>query len=131
MSSDIKLSLYWISLSAGTIVGGEAADVNNYRPISKLSCLVKMLELLANSQLKSFLYENSVLFNYQSGFRERHSTISATTLVLNDLYMAIDRKKHCAAIFIDLSKAFDTVDHTLLLRNLQKIGFDTNTLKWT
>ena len=45
--------------------------------------------------------------------------------------MAIDRKKHCAAIFIDLSKAFDTVDHTLLLRNLQKIGFDTNALKWT
>uniref|UniRef100_A0A3B1IPA0 Reverse transcriptase domain-containing protein n=1 Tax=Astyanax mexicanus TaxID=7994 RepID=A0A3B1IPA0_ASTMX len=111
--------------------GGEATELNNYRPISKLSCLAKSLESLVNSQLKSFLNENSILSNYQSGFREGHSTISAVTLVLNDLYSDCIQKKHCAAVFIDLTKAFDTVGHTLLLRNLKKIGFDAKALEWS
>lgn len=109
---------------------GDAADLNNYRPISTKSCLSKILESLVNNQLKSFLYENSVLSNYQSGFRERHSTISATMLVWNDLNMALDGKKFCAAIFIDLTKAFDTVDLDVLLDSLHKIGFSNNALRW-
>ena len=66
----------------------------------------------------------------QSGFRARHSTISAASLVVNDVIAALDNKQHCAALFVDLSKAFDTVDHHLLLHKLSLIGFDHMSLEW-
>ena len=104
--------------------------MNNYRPISKLSCLSKILESLINSQLKSFLSLSSFLSPSQSGFRARHSTISAASLVVNDVIAALDNKQHCAALFVDLSKAFDTVDHHLLLNKLSLMGFDHMSLQW-
>ena len=70
--------------------GGDRGDLNNYRPISKLSCLAKIMESLVNNQVKIFLSEHSVLSPHQSGFREKHSTISATTLVVNDFASALD-----------------------------------------
>ena len=72
----------------------------------------------------------SVLNPHQSGFRAGHSTITATTLVVSDIISGIDKQKHCAALFINLSKAFDTVDHTLLLQRVCGIGFDARTWKW-
>ena len=110
--------------------GGDKTDVNNYTPISKLSCLSKILESLICEQLKEFLSTHSLLSPSQSGFRANHSTVSAASLVLNDIVSAVDNKKQCAALFIDLSKAFDTVNHSLLLRRLQNIGCDSNSLKW-
>ena len=109
---------------------GDKVVLNNYRTISKLSCLAKILESLANNQLKSFLSNFSLLNPHQSGFRAKHSTIPAVTLVSNDIDSALDNKHHCAALFVDLSKAFDTVDHTLLVQRLKEIGFDFNTLTW-
>lgn len=96
--------------------GGDKNDLNNYLPISKLPCLAKILESLVNDQFKSFLLDNSVLSPNQSGFRAKHSTITATTKVLNDIISDIDERKYCAALFVDLTKAFDTVDHALLLQ---------------
>lgn len=110
--------------------GGDKNDRNNYRAISKLSCLAKILESLVNNQLKSFLSSNSVLNPHQSGFRAKHSTVTATTLVINDIITAVNKGQYCAALFVDLSKAFDTVDHALLLQRLHDIGFDCNTCKW-
>ena len=79
--------------------GGDISDLNNYRPISKLSCLSKILESLINSQLCSFLSSNCILSTYQSGFRPGHSTISAASLVVNDIVGSLDKKQHCAALF--------------------------------
>ena len=110
--------------------GGDVNDRNNYRPISKLSCLGKTLEALVNDQLKMFLSNYSILNPFQSGFRAKHSTITATTLIVNDIFSAVDKRKHCAALFIDLSKAFDTVDFELLLNILHKTGFDGDTCSW-
>ncbi len=110
--------------------GGETDILNSYRPISKLSCLAKILESLVNDQLKSFLSAHSILCTHQSGFTEKHRTITVATLVLNDVISALDNKKHCAALFIDLSEAFDTVDHTLLLKKLLNIGFDDVAFNW-
>ena len=110
--------------------GGDRADLNNYRPISKLPCLAKTLETLVNNQLKPFLSEFSILSPQQSGFRTNHSTISAVTLVKNDIATALDKKQHCAALFVDLSKAFDTVDHGLLLEKLKNIGLDDMAHRW-
>lgn len=88
--------------------GGEPTNVNNYRPISKLCILAKLFERIISDQLKEFLESNNILSPLQSGFRKQHSTITATLKVLNDLIEAMDSKKYCVALFIDLSKAFDT-----------------------
>ena len=110
--------------------GGDRDNLDNYRPISTLPCLAKVLETLVNSQLKSFLSSHSILSPHQSGFRPNHSTITAITLVTNDITSALDRRKHCAALFVDLSKAFDTVDHQLLLKRLSDIGLDMDACAW-
>lgn len=89
-----------------------------------------MFESLINEQLKRYLTENSILNPMQSGFRQGHSTVTAVTVVTNDILNGLDNKKSCAAIFIDLSKAFDTVDHHHLLERLQITGFSSTVLRW-
>lgn len=104
--------------------------VNNYRPISTLCILAKVFERLVSNQLKDFLEETSILSRYQSGFRKKHSTVSAALKVLNDIIEALDLKKVCAALFIDLSKAFDTVDHNILIDTLHKVGLSEHAVSW-
>jgi hypothetical protein len=76
------------------------------------------------------LSANNILQDYQSGFRKGHSTITAATLVSNNIITALDSKKFCAALFIDLSKAFDSADHKLMLQRLGYIGLSEAALKW-
>jgi hypothetical protein len=66
----------------------------------------------------------------QSGFRPGHRSVSATKLVLDDVLNCLDHKKYCAALCIDLSKAFDTVDHSLLIQKLSEMGPDMESCKW-
>ena len=66
----------------------------------------------------------------QSGLRPGHSTVSAATLVLEDVLYCFENTNHCAALFIDLSKAFDMVDHFLLLQRLSEIGLDQASCNW-
>lgn len=110
--------------------GGDPSELNNYRPISKLPALAKVLESLVNSQLKNYLSANNILSEAQSGFRTGHSTISAALSVTNDIINTLDKKQHCAALFIDLSKAFDSVDHALLLTRLSSIGLSHRAVGW-
>ena len=77
--------------------------------------------------LKAYLQENNILHGMQSGFRSGHSTVSATLKVLN----ALDNKLRCVSVFIDLSKAFDSVDHTVLLQRLKCCGITGHTLDWS
>ena len=72
-----------------------------------------MFESLTNALPRSLFTSKSILNVHQSGFRPGHSTFSAASLVLNDGVNCLDRKKQCAALFIDLSKAFNTVDRSL------------------
>ena len=81
--------------------------INNNRPISKLSVLNKVLESIESQQLKEFLSTNSILSEFQSAFRKQHNTSTAALKVLNDFIEFLDNKQHCAALFVDLSKAFD------------------------
>uniref|UniRef100_A0A8C2Q2T0 ribonuclease H n=1 Tax=Cyprinus carpio TaxID=7962 RepID=A0A8C2Q2T0_CYPCA len=103
--------------------------MDNYRPISKLSVLAKIFESLVSDQLKDFLIVNNILIPFQSGFRKGYSTITAATKVVDDIVSAIDCKESCAALFIHLSKAFDTVDHAILLKRLSKIGMSDNAIE--
>ncbi len=109
--------------------GGDQSNPNNYRPISKLSALAKVLEGLISDQLKDYLETKNILNDLQSGFRKKHSTVTATMKVLNDFISVIDSKEYCVALFLDLSKAFDTVD---LLCPGSEIGgyWNPKAVKW-
>lgn len=83
-----------------------------------------------NTQLTIYLVNNNILSEFQSGFRKHHSCVTATTKVLNDIHTSLDNKSTCAALFVDLSKAFDTVDHSILLNKLCLIGITDTPLLW-
>ena len=95
--------------------GGDQANPNCYRPISILPCLLKVLENLVNNQLTGFLDVYSILFGMQSGFCSGYGCVTTTLKVLNYVTTALDSKQCCAAIFIDLTKAFDRVDHSIIV----------------
>ena len=100
----------------------DAADANSYRPISNLSVISKLLERLIVQQLMEYLTSANLLPQLQSGFRQGHSTETAVLRVLSDLLQAVDRGDVAALVLIDLSAAFDTVDHEvgLLLQRLSE-----------
>ena len=104
---------------------------SNYRPISKLNFQSKVLEKVILLQLSPYLCENNILDPFQSGFRPGHSTETALVKVLNDLLLADDDHKCSVLLLLDLSAAFDTVDHTILLDRLkQGAGITGTALMW-
>lgn len=109
---------------------GDPAILDNYRPISKLSVLAKNFESIVSDQIKEYLTNNCILSPAQSGFRKKHSTITAAVKVVNDIISSMDSRNSCAALFVDLSKAFDTVNHGILLHSLYNIGMSVKTLSW-
>uniref|UniRef100_A0A8C6KGR8 Reverse transcriptase domain-containing protein n=1 Tax=Nothobranchius furzeri TaxID=105023 RepID=A0A8C6KGR8_NOTFU len=110
--------------------GGDPAVLTNYRPISNLSVLSKIMESLVSVQLKEFLSINDILSKCQSGFRKGYSTTTAVMKVVNDIIVVLDRKQFCASLFIDLSKAFDTVDHAILINRLISLGLSEHSVAW-
>ena len=83
-----------------------------------------------NNQLTGFLDVYSILLGMQSGFCSGYGCVTATLKVLNDVTIALDSKQYCAAIFIDLAKAFETVDHSILVGQLRSIGVSEGSLAW-
>lgn len=102
---------------------GNTKDLNNYRPISCLSILDKVIEKLLASRITAFTQRFNLIYAYQYGFRSGSSTLSACSDLVDDIYGSLDSKKIAAALFIDLKKAFDTVDHSMLVKKLDILGF--------
>ena len=109
---------------------GDPLCMDNYRPISLLSCFSKNFEKIACIRLSIFLENNKLLSDNQFGFRSNHSTVHPMLKFMNHVSNALNKKKHCIAIFCDLRKAFDTVDHEILFKKLERLGICGSTLKW-
>jgi len=101
---------------------GDKTNPSNYRPISLLSIFDKILEKLMYKRLYSFLNKNSILYQYQFGFRRHHSTSLALLELTDSLYSHLDTHDMVIGMYFDLQKAFDTVDHNILLRKLYNYG---------
>jgi hypothetical protein len=93
--------------------------VSNYQPISLLSIFNKILEKLMYKRLLKFLEQNQVLFDGQFGFLSNLSTTHEILLITDKIKKAIENKLYSCGIFLDVRKAFDTVNHTILLKNLK------------
>ena len=102
----------------------------NYRPISLLSIVNKILEKLMYARLISFINKHKLLYKYQFGFRKNHSTALALIEITDNIIKDLESGKCSAGIFIDFKKAFDTVDHNILLSKLEHYGIRGQTLEW-
>ena len=109
--------------------GGAHADINNYRPISILPTLSKLIEKFMQTHLMTYLNTFDVLHQFQSGFRSGHSTETSLTLMTERWLKAINEGKIVGTIMVDFRKAFDLVDHDLLLHKLSLYKCGTNFLR--
>lgn len=102
--------------------GGDRYDVNNYRPISVISCIAKILEKILNNRLISYLNKHNILSSSQYGFRKGLSTQDAARALTGEIVNNVDKGRKCLTVFLDLKKAFDTVSVPILLHRLETIG---------
>ena len=109
----------------------DADDVNSYRPISNLSFASKLVERVVASRYREHVERQKLFPARQSAYRRHHSTETAVVCVVNDIIRAIDKGKVSGLVLLDLSAAFDTVDHPTLLNVLHsRFGFDDIPLTW-
>ena len=109
---------------------GDSSLFSNYRPISVLPVFSKILEKLVYNRLLSFLDKNCILYDKQFGFRKKVSTSMALIHLIDKITEALDNKEHVLGVFLDVSKAFDTVDHEILLNKMYKYGIRGQPLNW-
>ena len=110
--------------------GGPSEDPSNYRPISILPIVSKGTEKHDTKHLFAYLNKYKLLHEAQSGFRKHHSCQTALIKLINDWLSHIDRGNIVGAIFFDLKKAFDVVDHEMLLQKLALYGVRGTSLRW-
>ena len=109
---------------------GDDMVYTNYRPVSILPIVSKIIERLMYNRLLSFLNKHKVLYDYQFGFRQKYSTYMALLTLVDRVSNALDQGDAVIGIFLDFSKAFDTVDHSILLEKLQWYGIRGIPLAW-
>ena len=108
----------------------DASDLSNYRPVSNLPFLSKVLERVVNTQLTRYITENNLQEKFQSAYRQHHSTETALIRVQNDILLALSERKASLLLLLDLSAAFDTVEHTALIDVLCDLGLTENVISW-
>ena len=106
-------------------------DMKNYRPVSNLSFISKLLEKVVANRIHAHMEETNTTNPFQSAYRKSHSTETALLRIHNDVLMAMDKGKVTALTLLDLSAAFDTIDHQILVNRLEKwYGISGSALRW-
>ena len=109
---------------------GSTTLPKNYRPISLLPLISKIFEKVVHDQTLAFLDENKRLYKFQSGFRRNFSTDSCLSYLSNKIANGFESGLHTGMILVDLQKAFDTIDHEILINKLEFSGFSKNVILW-
>ena len=111
---------------------GNTHEYTNYRPISLLNSFSKLLEKIVSRQLIRFLNVNDIIYKHQYGFRAGHNTSHPVLHLTDEIYKALNQKPSgkTLTVFIDLKKAFDTVDHEILLQKMQNYGVRDSENLW-
>ena len=99
-------------------------------PISLLPAISKVFERIVHDHIFEYLTVNGILHNSQYGFRKSHSTEMATIELTDSLFLNLDMRKLPISICLDLSKAFDTLDHNILFKKLEHYGINQTPLSW-
>ena len=102
----------------------------NYRPISLLPLLSKIIERIIHNQTQEFLDKNNILYKYQSGFRKHHSTDTCLSYLTDKVKIGFEEGLLTGMVLIDLQKAFDPIDHSILLEKMSCLGFAGKTIAW-
>ncbi|KAJ8247213.1 hypothetical protein COCON_G00234620, partial [Conger conger] len=110
--------------------GADPNNLSNFRPISNLPFLTKILEKIVAAQVQAHMTNNNLFEQFQSGFRSFHSTETALVKITNDLLMAADSGLLTILVLLDLSAAFDTISHNILLERLASLGITGTSLVW-
>ena len=110
--------------------GGDPEEPSNFRPISLLPTLAKIIKNLVKVRLENFFDRFGLLSSMQFGFRSSKSTNDAMFSFLEDFYLQLNEGEGAAAVFCDLSKAFDCVNHGILLSKLEAYGLRGASLSW-
>ena len=109
---------------------GNPVSSDNYRPVSVLSAFSKIFERIVYNRIHDFVSKHRLMFKGQYGFRPGYSTELELTDALDSLYNAMDNKMISVGVFLDLSKAFDTIDHQILFSKLSHYGIRGIALDW-
>ena len=103
--------------------GGNKLEVSNYRPISLLPLPGKLLEKIVHKKISTYLEINEILCDEQNGFRKERSTVHSIVNLTDSLLNAINSNETCMAVFIDLKKAFDTINHVIFNPKTRALGY--------
>ena len=109
---------------------GDPKIIENYRPISLLPTISKSFERVVYNQLYNYIFQNDILYSSQYGFRIKHSTEFAALELTDHILQEMDKGSLPIAIFLDLSKAFDTLNHQILMYKLTFFGITNISLNW-
>lgn len=128
INNNIKQGIFPDELKVARITplykGGNKQDLNNYRPVSVLPVFSKIYEKVIHQRLITFLEDIKFLKAGQNGFRERRSTLTAATDLLSFIYGNLEKKRNVSSLVLDFRKAFDIIDHGILLKKMKTIGID-------
>ena len=130
MNASVFPDIFKIAEVKSLFKGGDRRVKGNYRPISLLPLFGKLFEKVIAKRLRSYFENNDILTYHQFGFRKSYSTELAATSLYDAILKNLDRKDITCAIFLDLAKAFDSVDHKILLEKLEKYGIRGTPLKF-
>ena len=109
---------------------GTKTDTKNFRPISLLPIVSKIFEKVIHDQTMEYLTDNNIIYKYQSGFRKNHSTDTSLSYLTDKILTGFDSGLLTGMILIDLQKAFDTINHDILLRKMASLGFSNHSIMW-